>query len=198
MLEAKIEQRGGYVRDAAEIQRELNRLKASIDGPGGPTAAIAPQAPSGLGGSVSSEDPFRALLAVASDLLGVDAGTVAKVICDRAMPYFTALTNRRYAGIEADRTGALCVVANGGKLATRDLPAKDLDLLYLSARLALVAQGASRAKLPLVIQDLGALLDAPTLQLVGGVLKQLGAATQVLHLCSDRALQAVADSTASL
>jgi len=198
MVEAKIEQRGGYVRDAAEIQRELNRLKASIDGPGGPTAAMAPPAQSSLGGPASSEDPFRALFAVASDLLAVDAGTVAKVICDRAMPYFAALANRRYSGIEADRTGALSVVANGGKLATRDLPAKDLDLLYLSARLALVAQGASRAKLPLVIQDLGALLDAPTLQLVGGVLKQLGAATQVLHLCSDRALQAVADSTASL
>ena len=198
MLEAKMEQRGGYVRDAAEIQRELNRLKASIGGPGGSTAPIAAPVSSSPGRPASSEDPFRALFAVASELLAIEAGTVAKVICDRAMPYFAALTNRRYSGIEVDRAGALCVVAHGGKLATSDLPAKDLDLLYLSARLALVAQGASLGQLPLVIQDLGALLDAPTLQLVGGVLKQLGAATQVLHLCSDRALQGVADSTASL
>ncbi|HEX4803492.1 MAG TPA: hypothetical protein VFV14_08275, partial [Myxococcaceae bacterium] len=198
LLEAKMEQRGGYVRDAAEIQRELNRLKASIDGPGGSAAAIAVPASSSPGGPASSEDPFRSLFAVASDLLKVDAVTAAKLICDRAMPHFVALTDRRYSGIEIDRTGTPCVLARGAKLQPRDLPAKDLDMLYLSARVALVAQGASRARMPLVVQDLGALLDASTLQLVGGVLKQLGAATQVLHLCSDPALQAVADSTASL
>src|SRR5262249_7034400 len=32
VLEAKMEEKGGYVRAPAEIQRELNRLKASADG----------------------------------------------------------------------------------------------------------------------------------------------------------------------
>jgi uncharacterized protein YhaN len=128
----------------------------------------------------------------------VDAVTAAKLIRDRATAYFTALTDRRYSGVEIDRTGTPCVLARGEKVSTRDLPAKDLDLLYLSARLALVAQGASRGLMPLIVQDLGLLLDTGTLILLGGILKQLGAATQVLHLCSDRALQSMADSTASL
>jgi len=197
-LEAKMEERGGYVRTPTEIQRELNRLKASNAGAEGSTAAVPPPASSSGGGLASSEDPFPSLLALASELLMVDAATAAKLIRDRATTYFTALTDRRYSGVEIDRTGTACVLARGEKVQTRDLPAKDLDLLYLSARLALVAQEASRALMPLIVQDLGVLLDTGTLILLGGILKQLGAATQVLHLCSDRALQSMADSTASL
>ena len=84
-------------------------------------------------------------------------------------------------------------------MAVGEVPAKDLDLLFLSARLALVEQSlASRGQFPLVIDDLGTIFDAARLAILGPIFKNLATTTQVLHVSPDPGVQALADSAASL
>lgn len=198
-LEAKISEKGGYVRDVGEVQREIDRIKRSIDLPEGSPARVMPAGPSVQGGAAAAEDPFPALLAVAADMLMVDPTTAGNLIRDRCNHYFSNLTERRYSGLEFDRAGKGWVLARGQRVAVGEVPAKDLDLLFLSARLALVEHSqASRGQFPLVIDDLATIFGAARLAILGPVFKQLGATTQVLHVCSDPAVQALADSAASL
>jgi len=198
-IEAKISEKGGYVRDVGEVQREIHRIKKSIELPGGSSSVAMPVGPSVQGGSAAAEDPFPALLAVAGDMLMVDPTTAGNLIRDRCNHYFSTLTDRRYGGLELDRTGKGWVLARGQRVAVGEVPAKDLDLLFLSARLALVEHSlASRGQFPLVIDDLGTVFDAARLAILGPIFKHLGTATQVLHVSSDPGVQALADSAASL
>ena len=198
-IEATISEKGGYVRDAGEVQREIDRVKKSIEPSGGSASVAMPSSPSVQRGSAPAEDPFPALLAVAGDLLMVDPTTAGNLIRDRCNHYFSTLSDRRYDGLELDRTGKGWVLARGQRVAVGEVPAKDLDLLFLSARLAIVEQSlASRGQFPLVIDDLGTIFDAARLAILASIFKNLSATTQVLHVSADPGVQALADSAASL
>ncbi len=197
-IEKKMAEKGGYIRDAGEVQRDIDRLKRSIEAQGGSPAASLPAPGSSIGAGTAIEDPLPLLLALAAELLMVDAAAAGNLIRDRAMQYFAALTDRRYGGLEIDRTGKVWVTSRGQRLSARDLPGKDLDLLYLSVRLGLVGQCASRGRMPLVIEDVSGLIEPAKLGALAAILKHLGAATQVLHVSSDPGVQTVADATATL
>jgi hypothetical protein len=199
-IEAKISEKGGYVRDAGEVQREIDRIKKSIEAPQSSPSALMPAGPSVQGGpAAAAEDPFPALLALAGEMLMVDPATAGNLIRDRCNQHFFTLTDRRYGGLELDRTGKGWVLARGQRIAVGEVPAKDLDLLFLSARLALLEHSlASRGQFPLVIDDLSPVFDAGRLAILGPILKHLGTATQVLHVSADPGVQALADSAASL
>src|SRR5216684_1701030 len=198
-IEATISEKGGYVRDAGEVQREIDRVKKSIEPSGGSASVAMPSSPSVQRGSAPAEDPFPALLAVAGDLLMVDPTTAGNLIRDRCNHYFSTLSDRRYDGLELDRTGKGWVLARGQRVAVGEVPAKELDLLFLSARLAIVEQSlASRGQFPLVIDDLGTIFDAARMAILASIFKNLSATTQVLHVSADPGVQALADSAASL
>ena len=120
-------------------------------------------------------------------------------IRDRCNHYFSTLTDRRYGGLELDRTGKGWVLDRGQRIAVGGVPPKDLDLLFLSARLALLEHSLpSRGQFPLVIDDLSSVFDPARLVVLGRFFKQLGATTQVFQVSSDPGVQALADTAASL
>jgi hypothetical protein len=198
-IEATLNEKGGYIRDAAEVQREIDRLRKSIDAPaGGASAPSTSPAPSLAAAPPGLDDGFPALIALAADVLMVDAPTATGVIRDRCTQRFLSFTDRRYGGLEFDRTGKVFAISSGQRMSSREMPAKDFDLLYLSFRLSLAEASASRGQMPLIVDDLRALLGSSGAAVLGGVLKQLGAATQVLHVTADPGAAALADSTVSL
>jgi hypothetical protein len=198
-IEARMAEKGGYVRDSGEVQREIDRVKNSIEAAqGGSTSPMPLSGPSIAAPAAALEDPFPALLAVAADVLMVDAATAGNLIRDRCVHFLSLLTDRRYGGLELDRTGMAYVIAGGQKMSTRQVPAKDLDLVYLAARLALVQQSASRGQMPLVVDDLSQVFDPAKRGSVARIFKQLGAVTQVLHVSSDPGAPALADAAATL
>jgi len=198
-IEAKMAEKGGYVRDAGEVQRDIDRVKRSIEaGDGGTSAARPPPGPSIAAPTSGNEDPFPALLALASDVLMVDAATAGNLIRDRCIQYFLTLTDRRYSGLELERGGKAYALSGGQRTSARELSAKDVDILYLAGRLALFEQAASRGQLPLVVDDLASVLDAGRLATLTRIFKQLGTRTQVLQVSSAPDTPTMADAAVSL
>ena len=198
-IEAKMAEKGGYVRDAGEVQRDIDRVKRSVEAAeGGTSAARPPLGPSIAVPTSGNEDPFPALLALASDVLMVDAATAGNLIRDRCIQYFVTLTDRRYSGLELERGGKAYVLSGGQRTSARELSAKDVDMLYLAGRLALFEQAASRGQLPLVVDDLTSVLDAGKLATLTRIFKQLGTMTQVLQVSSSPGTSTMADAAVSL
>lgn len=176
---AEIEAKGTYVRDLREIEREVERLRESIELAQAGRGAVVDSA---TGTVEVFEDPSPALLKLASQLFGADLPGVVAILKDRAVQYFTALTDRRYVAVELDREGRAAVSTAARKLAANELPAKDLDALYLALRLTMVEKYTARFKLPVVIDDALNGFEDAKVALLGRMLKHVGTLTQVLHL----------------
>lgn len=175
---------GGYVRDVRDIERELARYKD-------PAPAAAPKtslsgegfAPVATGPSETFDDPAAPLMLIATDLFAADIPSLWSVLHDRAVQYLTALTDRRYHGIQLDKDGHATLEAPGRTVSARELPGKDLDLMYVALRLTLIEKAAAQHKLPVVIEDtFNTVIDGPKQQLFGRMVKHLGSLTQVLHV----------------
>ena len=68
-------------------------------------------------------------------------------------------------------------------MSARELPGRDLDLMYLALRLTLIEKASANHKLPVVIEDtFNTVLDAPKQPLFGRMVKHLGSLTQVIHV----------------
>ncbi|MDP1829619.1 MAG: chromosome segregation protein SMC [Archangium sp.] len=175
---------GGYLRDVRDIEREIARIKEP--------AAAAPPRPSisaeGLTAVATAptetwDDPAAPLLMLATDLFTTDIPSLWSVLHDRAVQYLTALTDRRYHGIQVDKDGHATLEAPGRTIVARELPGRDLDLMYLALRLTLIEKAAAQHKLPVVIEDtFNTVLDAAKQPLFGRMVKHLGSLTQVLHV----------------
>ncbi|ATB33391.1 ATP-binding protein [Melittangium boletus] len=199
LLNAKIEQKGTFVRDMREVERELSRLKESI------ALARNPQAMAGSPGVEASsgpeplEDPSPLLLGLAGDVLATDLHAVAGVMRERCVQYFSALTERRYVGVEWDKDGRTSVVgASGRRQPLSELPPREVDLFFLSLRLTLVEKLGTRLKLPLVVEDAFLGVDESRLPLLARMLKHLGTLTQVLHVTPLGGFSQVSDATINL
>ena len=175
---------GGFVRDVRDIEREINRIKE-------PLAAAGPRPSSsaeGLTAVATSptetwDDPAAPLMMLATDLFTTDIPSLWSVLHDRAVQYLTALTDRRYHEISVDKDGHATLEAPGRSVSARDLPGRDLDLMYLALRLTLIEKAAVQHKLPVVIEDtFNTVLDAAKQPLFGRMVKHLGSLTQVLHV----------------
>jgi len=200
VLEAKLTEKGGYLREAREIERDIDRIKRSIEAAAAPQPA--PARPAEVAAPIASapsspptfEDPFPGFLAIAADLLMTDPAGAMNLLRERLTQYFAALTDRRYAAIEVDGAGRATLQSGGGRVAAAELPPRDLDTLYLACRLTLIERCGGRNKIPVIIEDLLTIIDPAKVALLGRMLKQLGTISQVLHVTSNPEFPAMADT----
>lgn len=198
-INAQLQERsGGYVRDPREIEREIDRVRQSIELARSPQLAAPQEAPEAAASGVEFEDPTPMLASLAGDLLQQDVPGVAALVKDRCGQYLGALSDRRYLGIEIDHKGNGWVTAADKKVAVKDLPARDIDLYYLSLRLTLVEKCTARMKMPFLIEDTVGPIDDAKVPLVARMIKHLGTLTQIVHLTGVPAFAAGADSTVQL
>jgi uncharacterized protein YhaN len=195
-LSAKITKIGTYVRDIREVEREMMRTKESI------VLAKAP-APAAAAGPVGGpaeplEDPSPMLMKQAADILSVDIPTVSGQLRDRCIQYLTALTDRRYQGVDWDTEGRGYVVAAGRQVPVGEIPPRDLDMYYLALRMTVVEKASAKVKYPFLLEHPFAGMDEVKLPLVGRMLKHLGTLTQVLHVTAHPGFAQLADSTVNV
>lgn len=170
---------GGYARDAREIEREIGYLKESL----APAQAPGQFQAINPGGGQGFDDPTPGLMIVGADLFATDIPSLWGVMRDRTIQYLTALTDRRYHGVEVDKDGRAFVMAPGRDLPATELPGRDLDLLYLSLRLTMAEKSAPTTRYPVILEDSFASTLGPEKQpLLGRMLKHIGSMTQVLHV----------------
>ncbi|NTX62358.1 chromosome segregation protein SMC [Myxococcus sp. CA051A] len=197
-LNAELIQKGSYVRDIREVERELGRVKESIalakapppPAAAGPDGAPAPAEP--------LEDPSPALLAQAADIFTTDVLSVQAMLKDRCVQYLTALTDRRYQGVEWDKEGRAFALAGGRRVPVGEIPPKDLDLYYLALRMTVVEKGSARVKRPFVLEDVFAGVEEVKLPLIARMLKHLGTLTQVLHVTPHPGFAQMSDGTVNV
>lgn len=196
-LNEELTQKGTYVRDVREVEREMGRLKESI------ALAKAPPPPAAPGpdGSVpveTLEDPSPMLLSQAADVFTTDILSVQAMLKERCVQYLTALTDRRYQGIEWDREGKGFALASGRRVPVGELPAKDLDLYYLALRMTVVEKASARVKRPFLLEDVFTGMEEVKLPLIARMLKHLGTLTQVLHVTSHPGFAQMSDGPVSV
>ncbi len=198
LLNAKIAEKGSFVRDIREVEREISRLKESIQ------LARNPQMMGGMPGVELSgldalEDPSPVLINLAADVLATNTQAVMGALRDRCVQYFSALTDRRYVGVEWDREGRATVVsASGRRMPLGELPPREVDIFFLSLRLTVVEKLSARVKLPLLVEDALMGVDEAKLPLLARMLKHVGALTQVLHVTAHPGFTQLSDGTVNL
>ncbi|WPB72748.1 chromosome segregation protein SMC [Archangium violaceum] len=201
LLNVQITEKGAFVRDVREVERELARLKESIALARNPQMAGMGMAAVDVagGGMEPLEDPGPLVLGLAGDLLATDIAAVIGMMRERCVQYFSALTERRYVGVEWDRDGRTMVVTSAGKrMPVGELPPREVDLFFLSLRLTVVEKVSARVKLPLLVEDALVGLDESRLPLLGRMLKHLGTLTQVLHVSPHPGLAQLSDGPVNL
>lgn len=200
LLNAKIAEKGHFVRDLREVEREIARLKDSIMVARNPQMAAMGVMPGAEAtGMEALEDPSPMVIGLAADLLATDMHAVMGMLRERCVQYFSALTERRYVGVEWDKEGRTMVVgASGRRMPVGELPPREVDLFFLSLRLTAVEKVSPRVKLPLLLEDALVGVDEARLPLIGRMLKHLGTLTQVLHVTPLASFPPMSDGTVTL
>ncbi len=198
-LNKQLTEKGAYVREGREVEREADRLRASIAGSKAQPAAPAPtiESVSALAPS-QPEDPFPALLSVGADLFGTDLQSAGALIKERWFQFFAGLTEQKYQNLRLEKDGKAQLTCNGQPLAAVALPGMDLDLLYLAARFAVIERYCARSRVACLMDDVLVGFDEAKLFLLGRMLKQLGQVTQVLHAASQPGLEQLADASVNV
>jgi hypothetical protein len=199
-INARLLERGSYVRDARDVERELARLKEGIarsrtSGAPAPVPARAARTPEPV---ETLEDPIPAVLNPAADLLALDIPGLVALVQERWGQYASALTERRVEHIEVDTSGHAFVVVGGRRLGVGVLSARDLDWVYLALRLTVIEKSAGRQPLTVLCEDFGPALDEARLPLLGRMLKHLGSMTQVLHVTGHAVFSSASDGSANV
>jgi hypothetical protein len=197
-LNAELAQKGSYVRDVREVEREIARVKESIALAKAPPPPAAPSADGTPAPAETLEDPTPALLSQAADVFTTDVLSVQGMLKDRCVQYLTALTDRRYQGLEWDKEGRAFALAPGKRIPVGELPAKDLDLYYLALRMTVVEKTSARVKRPFLLEDVFAGVEEVKLPLIARMLKHLGTLTQVLHVTPHPGFAQTADGTVNV
>ena len=178
-LNAKLAEKGSYVRDARDVEREMARMREAlapaprrVSSPGVPAA----QATDGL------DDFTPGLMNAAADLMNLDVPTLAGHIGERCTQYLAALTDRRVEALEVTYDGQSLARVGGKKVPLGQLDPRDVDWVWLSLRLTLLERLVSAEPMPVLLEDLATGMDEGRLPMLGRMLKALGGATQVLHV----------------
>ncbi|MBZ4418582.1 chromosome segregation protein SMC [Myxococcus sp. RHSTA-1-4] len=197
-LNAELAQKGSYVRDVREVEREIARVKESIALAKAPPPAAAPSADGTPAPAEALEDPTPVLLSQAADVFTTDVLSVQGMLKERCVQYLTALTDRRYQGVEWDKEGRGFALAPGKRIPVGELPPKDLDLYYLALRMTVVEKASARVKRPFLLEDVFAGVEEVKLPLIARMLKHLGTLTQVLHVTSHPGFAQMSDGTVNV
>lgn len=198
MNQRLLEMSGGYAREVREIERELSRMKEALAGKA-PAASGEEFTAVPTGPGETFDDPCPAAMQLACEIFSADLPTLWGVMRDRCTQYLVALSDKRYHGVDLDPNGRATVQAPGRAVAAGELPAKDLDLLYLALRLTLAEKAGAQTKLPVLIEDaFGGVIDVPKQSLFARMLKHIGTLTQVLHVIGASQTPQAADATMAL
>ncbi len=190
---------GAYSRDQREIERDLERQRESLKKAEAPPAPKPEVAAVAAPVQESIDDPMPALMSRGAALFGVDIPTLWSVLHDRTLQYMAALTDRRFSEIDVDADGAAAVESGGRRLTVAEMAGRDVDVLYLSARMTLVEKYSAQQKLPMVLEDAFASVIEPSKQqLFWRMLKHMGTLTQVLHVTGQAQQVTTADVTVAL
>ncbi|HVP59050.1 MAG TPA: chromosome segregation protein SMC [Myxococcaceae bacterium] len=178
-LNAKLAEKGSYVRDAREVEREMARLREAltpaprrVSSPGVPAA----QTPEGL------DDFTPGLVNAAADLLTLDVPTLAARIGDRCAQYTSALTDRRVERLDITHDAQGVARVGGRQVPVGQLDPRDVDWVWLSLRLSLLERLVAQEPMPVLLEDMATGMDEARLPMLGRMLKALGGATQLLHV----------------
>jgi len=192
-LNQRIAAKGQYVRDPREVEKDIAKLKGSMNAP--PPSAPAPS----LAPGEKLEDPCPHLLSHAADLLQTDGASMASSAKDRCAQYLSALTDRRWVGVEFDVQGHATAIAGAGgkRVPVGEIGPRDLDLLYVSLRLTLIEKVSAKVKIPVLLED-GIPLEESKLPLLARMVRHLGTLTQVLHVTSHPAFVQVSEVPVTL
>jgi hypothetical protein len=197
-LNARLLERGSYVRDGHDIERELVRLRDALARARNP-AAKAPAPATRTPVPVEPlEDPIPDVLSPAADLLAMDIPGLAALVQERWAHYASALTERRVEHFEVDTSGHAFVRISGRRAGVGELSARDLDWVYLALRLTIMEKSASQQPLTVLWEDLAPALDEARLPLLARMLKHLGSLTQVLHLTGHAVFSSASDGSANV
>jgi hypothetical protein len=197
-LNARLLERGSYVRDPRDIERELARLRDAV------ARARAPAAPAPAPASRTPvpveplEDPIPEVLNPAADLLAVDIPGVAALVQERWAQYASALTEKRVDNLEVDTAGRAFVRIGGRRIGVGELSARDLDWVYLALRLTVIEKSASQQPLTVLWEEMAPALDEARLPMLARMLKHLGSLTQVLHVTGHAVFSSASDGSANV
>jgi hypothetical protein len=159
----------GFTRSASDIEADLKRAMG-IDSAKAKTLAT----PEG-------EVP-KLYLDRAAELLNLSPEEVFQQIGQRLTAYLAALTDQRVASARRDENGLFVLAAADGRTGPyTSLPPPLRDLVHVALRLTLLERVASHKKLPIVVDDTFATLDAQKQKLVAKMLKGISTQTQVIH-----------------
>lgn len=189
-LQVELEEKGAYARPAREVQREIDKVKVAM-GQGRREVSAVTQ--------VSKiTDPTPELFAQASPLFGTDEAALGAMLKDRSSQYFTALTERRWAGLDFTADGDAIALGGSGKSALWQLPPRDVDWAYFAMRLTLLEKYLARFKVPVLIEPFLETMDEAKNPLLARMLKNLGTLSQVLHVTAHPAFTAAAQGSVSV
>ena len=195
-LNAQLAEKGTFVRELREVEREIGRARETLSRAKSPVAAPLVEDSAVAGPTLV--DPCPAVLKLAADLFAADLSSTCALLKDRCGQYLAALTDKRCTALEWDFEGRAALVVAGKRMPAGGLPGRDLDLLYLALRLTVIERYSARFKAPVVIEDFFAAVDPAKLALLGKMLRSLGALTQLLHVTGAPAWTAMADATGTL
>jgi hypothetical protein len=195
-LNARLLERGSYVRDAGEVERELGHLREAV----ARSRTPAPSRPASRTPVPVEplEDPTPALLGPAADLLALDIPSLAAVVLERWAQYASALTERRVEHFEVDISGHAFVRGGGRRIQIGELSARDLDWVYLALRLTIIEKASGQQPLTVLSEDLSPALDEARLPLFGKMLKHIGTLTQVVHLTGHAVFSSASDGSVNV
>jgi uncharacterized protein YhaN len=180
---AKLEeqvQATGFSRPVAEIEADLNRAM-------GITSAKSDAA-------IPEAELPKHLVSRAAGLLNLSPEELWAQLSARFTAYLAALTDRRVASGQLDEQGVLMLAAPDGRSGSyMTLPPPLRDLVYVALRLALLERVGGHKRLPIVVDDAFALLDAPKRALIGKMLKGISTQTQVIHRVAEAPAAGTAD-----
>jgi hypothetical protein len=191
-LNARLAEKGSYVRDAREVEREMARMREALAP--APRRVSSPGVPAGSGAD-GLDDFTTVLMSAAADLLTIDVPTLAARIGERCAQYVTVLTERRVEGLEFTYDGQ-CQARVGGKLIpVGQLLARDVDWVWLGLRLTLLERLVSQEPMPVLLEDMATGMDEARLPMLGRMLKGLGGGTQVLHVTAHPVFASLSDGS---
>jgi hypothetical protein len=199
-LNARLLERGSYLRDARDVERELGKLREALARSRSPTARMTAPPPAARAAAPVEplEDPIPAVLRPAADLLALDIPGVMGLVEERWGQYASALTERRVEHLEVDMSGRAFVRSSARRVGVGELSAKDLDCVYLALRLTIIEKSAGQQPLTVLLEDLAPALDDARLPMLARMLKHLGSLTQVLHVTGNAVFSSASDGSANV
>jgi hypothetical protein len=178
-LNAKLAEKGSYVRDARDVEREMARMREALAP--APRRVSSPGAPAAQ--SADGLDDFTpALVGAAADLLTTDVPTLAARIAERCAQYTSALTDRRVEGMDITHDGQGLARVSGKQVPVGQVDPRDVDWVWFALRLTLLERLVTHEPMPVLLEDMATGMDEARLPMLGRMLKALGGGTQLLHV----------------